>query len=216
LNGFFKWAGSVACLVAVAVTLGGHWLALQSLAWAGMIVDFARHESLVVAVSKTLDGNHPCSLCVTIERGRLDEQQRNKSAAPEVQPGRDPDLSLESRRAPLAPPASTTVPAVPFVARLETQFADSPPTPPPRMVSNASPQARIPSRMPRPAGRLVPLPALVRADLDPRSDSTAAAPLTEQGSRRFLSPASTGSEPLAQSGQSSPARAEAARDIGRG
>jgi hypothetical protein len=63
-------------LIAAVQILGGHWAVLQTVAWTGMLVDFARRESLPVAVAKTFDGAHPCSLCHTVAEGRQQEQQQ--------------------------------------------------------------------------------------------------------------------------------------------
>ena len=131
MNRLFRLTGSAACLVAVLVTLGGHWLALQSFAWARMLADFSRQDGLIVALSKTFDGKHPCALCLSIQRERQQEQ-RERPNAPGVKPDRDPDLFCEVRRTPLPLPPSVPTEAVPFVPRFHSDFIDSPPTPPPR------------------------------------------------------------------------------------
>ena len=58
--------------------LGGHWLALQSVAWVGMIAKYARGEALVVAIEKTFDGAHPCGLCKVVKSGREQEQKEQE------------------------------------------------------------------------------------------------------------------------------------------
>lgn len=63
-------------LLAAVQLLGGHWIALQSVAWAGMLADNLRAGSLAAAVEKTFDGDHPCSLCEVVEKGRASEQER--------------------------------------------------------------------------------------------------------------------------------------------
>ena len=50
---------------------GGHWMLLQSVAWAGMIVEYSRHAPLQTALEETFDGKHPCPMCRMIESGRL-------------------------------------------------------------------------------------------------------------------------------------------------
>ena len=52
------------------------WLVLQSVAWGGMIADYARTAKLTVAVEKTFDGQHPCGLCKKIEKSRGSEEKR--------------------------------------------------------------------------------------------------------------------------------------------
>lgn len=60
-------------LVAAVQLLGGHWLVLQSVAWAGMLVSFAQTETVVVALEKTFDGEHPCDLCQAVQKGQNEE-----------------------------------------------------------------------------------------------------------------------------------------------
>jgi hypothetical protein len=57
--------------------IGGHWLAIQSVAWVGMIANYARGENLVVAIERTFDGQHPCSLCKVVKIGREQEQKQH-------------------------------------------------------------------------------------------------------------------------------------------
>ena len=61
-------------LVALLQICGGHWLALQSLAWTEMLVAYSRDAQLTEAVAKTFDGQHPCGLCRTIEQGKKSER----------------------------------------------------------------------------------------------------------------------------------------------
>ena len=61
-------------LVAMLQICGGHWLALQSLAWTEMLVAYSRDAQLTEAVAKTFDGQHPCALCRTIEQGKKSER----------------------------------------------------------------------------------------------------------------------------------------------
>jgi hypothetical protein len=61
---------AVLCL---SLTLGLHWAVLQSVAWAGMIVEFSRADGLAVAISKTFDGRHGCQICRIVEKGRETE-----------------------------------------------------------------------------------------------------------------------------------------------
>ena len=122
--------GSAVCLVAVLATLGGHWLALQSFAWARMIRDYSEQASLGVAISKTFDGRHPCGLCLKIREGRQQESQEQK--LPWLARDKSPDLFWDGRRVtvPLPPTAAAAAPSCrePLCA----EFIDSPPTPPPR------------------------------------------------------------------------------------
>ena len=62
-------------LIAAMQILGGHWAALQSVAWVTMVIDYSKQSSLGVALEKTFDGAHPCSLCNTVSKGRSDERR---------------------------------------------------------------------------------------------------------------------------------------------
>jgi hypothetical protein len=62
-------------LLVLFAASGGHWMALQSLAWTRMLVSYSRQGDLVSAVTKTFDGKHPCSLCKQVERAKSQEPQ---------------------------------------------------------------------------------------------------------------------------------------------
>lgn len=60
-------------VVMLSLTLGFHWALLQSVAWAGMIVQFSGRTSLQQAVAKTFDGQHPCPICKLVQSGKKSE-----------------------------------------------------------------------------------------------------------------------------------------------
>lgn len=66
-------------LVAALQLIGGHWVMLQTTAWVGMVVDFSKGASVSEAVSKTLDGQHPCKLCHVVKKGQSEEKKRELS-----------------------------------------------------------------------------------------------------------------------------------------
>jgi hypothetical protein len=70
-----KSAGRIAAAAAVCCAFGLQWLGLQSAAWTTMFLHNASHTSLIAAVSKTLDGSHPCSLCHLVRHGQKSERQ---------------------------------------------------------------------------------------------------------------------------------------------
>lgn len=73
MRGIGVWAMAVA-LFFIA---GGHWGALQTAAWAGMLWNYSQQEgSLLTGAKKTFDGEHPCSLCDSIGKAK----GREKSA----------------------------------------------------------------------------------------------------------------------------------------
>ena len=71
-----KRIGRIIVLFAAVQILGGHWAALQSVAWIGMLAEYARGENLISAIEKTFDGAHPCGLCKVVKTGRDEEQKQ--------------------------------------------------------------------------------------------------------------------------------------------
>jgi hypothetical protein len=61
--------------VALFFVAGGHWGALQTVAWAGMLWNYTQAEgSLLTGVQKTFDGEHPCGLCDSIKTAQGKER----------------------------------------------------------------------------------------------------------------------------------------------
>jgi hypothetical protein len=68
-------AGSLLAALALFVVAGGHWVVLQSVAWAGMLMSYSRTAPMSVAVAETFDGAHPCPLCKAVTAGRKSERR---------------------------------------------------------------------------------------------------------------------------------------------
>jgi hypothetical protein len=68
-------------VIAAVQLLGGHWLALQSVAWMGMVISYAKEESLVGALEKTFSGENPCQLCHAVKEGQSEEKKQEISKA---------------------------------------------------------------------------------------------------------------------------------------
>jgi hypothetical protein len=121
------FANSLA-LCAALMLIGGHWAALQLVAWTGMLWTYSSTGSLVTAVEKTFDGQHPCDLCKTISKGRSEEERAPAQALVQVAKI-DAVLAVEFV---ISEPGFATVFWLPVegsgVLRLE-----SPPVPPPRL-----------------------------------------------------------------------------------
>lgn len=115
------------CLVvfALVISTGGHWFALQSVAWVTMAVTFAQTDPLYVALKKTFDGQHACRICQTVDEGRKSEQ---KQATLKVETKFEFFFDREAVRLP-EPPASFHHSG--FVGSY-LSLIDSPPVPPPR------------------------------------------------------------------------------------
>ena len=111
-------------LIAAVQILGGHWAVLQSVAWAKMLVEYAQQDPLRVAIVKTFDGEHPCSICHTVSDGRKKEEKREAT------------ITVAKIDAVLAP--AVDLPRVEvagssysLVRISAVTRADAPPTPPP-------------------------------------------------------------------------------------
>lgn len=123
LRAWIQWV-TVALLI---LSLGLHWAVLQTAAWAGMAVAYSAQVGLRRGLAMTFDGQHPCPLCKTIERGRAEEQEhRDLSLKPGSKLDPVPLWTAESfifwrPQAPL-PPLCIRLP----------DLADPPPKPPPR------------------------------------------------------------------------------------
>ncbi len=112
-------------VLAVACSIGLHWVILQSVAWTSMLADNLRHNSLAQAVTHTFDGQHPCCLCKAIAAGKKSEKKSEFTPffkALEFPPAAE-DFTL------IIPARFALPSAVDFFAR--TLF-EPPPTPPPR------------------------------------------------------------------------------------
>ena len=114
------------CLVlALACSIGFHWVFLQSLAWTSMLADNLRHDSLAKAVTHTFDGQHPCQLCKAIADGKKSEKKSEWTSCFKTLefPPATEDFALIA-------PAHFALPCrSDFFART---LSEAPPTPPPR------------------------------------------------------------------------------------
>jgi hypothetical protein len=112
--------------LALMVSIGGHWAALQSVAWVGMIIDYSHGSCLTVAIDKTFDGKHPCCLCRAIAAGKKSERKQEASLQKD-------DLKFASAKQSFVLVAPSHFE---LVSLLENPPADSlaqePPFPPPR------------------------------------------------------------------------------------
>ncbi len=117
----------MALVVLLMSSIGLHWAFLQSVAWAGMIVSYTQEtSSFTTALERTLDGKHPCKICVVVDHGKKADKESDK--LPSMQ-----KLELFSE------PASPFVPTLrlasdprPLVRLSEPARSSPPPLPPPR------------------------------------------------------------------------------------
>ena len=68
-------------VLALTISLGGHWAMLQSVAWVGMLISYSQESPFTVAISKTFDGKNPCGLCKEIQQRRAEEGKQHQDSA---------------------------------------------------------------------------------------------------------------------------------------
>jgi hypothetical protein len=114
-----------AVVLALACSIGLHWAFFQSLAWAGMVINYAQGVTFTEAIEKTFDGKHPCALCKQIARTKQCEKKSD------TKPNRKGfEFSYASANFIFGAPDHYWKIRAP--EKLATTFAPPPPVPPPR------------------------------------------------------------------------------------
>ena len=124
----FARCGKLLVDVALVLSTGAHWAALQTVAWTTMLANNLRTQSVSEAVSETLDGRHLCPLCRAIAAAKKSEKKSEAVS---------PTLKMEF------PPAAKDFALIspePISAFLLAEFSAAasfpkPPVPPPRSFS---------------------------------------------------------------------------------
>ena len=81
----FRQAGRVATIGALCCAIGLQWVALQSVAWTSMLINYSKRGPLCQAIAQTFDGSHPCSLCHVVAGGKASEKKKDvQSPAPRI------------------------------------------------------------------------------------------------------------------------------------
>jgi hypothetical protein len=121
----FARFGKILIVLALVLSTGLHWAALQTVAWTTMLAANMTTSSLSEAVSDTFDGDHPCPLCKAITVGKKSEKQSDQTP-----------LKLKLEFPPVAEKFVLIAPKAfePFTAETLTAdfFSSQPPLPPPR------------------------------------------------------------------------------------
>jgi hypothetical protein len=112
-------------IFALCCAIGLHWIALQSLAWTTMIIDYSKRAPLSQAIAQTFDGAHPCSLCHAVDAGKNLEKKSDLQAPPQKL-----DMICASSTARLIQPFVRFEYAVGDLS--SASIRRSPPVPPPR------------------------------------------------------------------------------------
>jgi len=112
-------------VAALCLTLGLHWTALQSAAWAGMVVKHCRSGTFAEALVKTFDGKHPCALCKVVRASKGAEKKADVST-----PAAKLDFHFQTVLLKIHPPAAATLSG--GQSGSLSSRGETPPTPPPR------------------------------------------------------------------------------------
>lgn len=122
----FRRLMKLVVVVTLTLSLGAHWMLLQSVAWVGMVVNYSHDATLTEALSKTFDGQHPCKLCKFVQQGKATEKKQDTR-----KPTKELGKFLPAGRAfTLCPPElQPVIFSAPNYAGLRVE---SPPTPPPK------------------------------------------------------------------------------------
>lgn len=71
----FTRSGKFLVVLALVLTTGAHWAALQTVAWTTMLAANLTTSSVAEAVSDAFDGEHPCPLCKALAAGKKSAQR---------------------------------------------------------------------------------------------------------------------------------------------
>ena len=61
----------------LSLVMGLHWTLIQSVAFVGMAVRYSQNDPLPTALSKTFNGQNPCSICILVKDGRAAESKND-------------------------------------------------------------------------------------------------------------------------------------------
>ncbi len=122
---FVRW-GKIFVIAALVIMTGGHWMALQTLAWTTMLVKNLQTQSVSQAVSQTFDGEHPCCLCKAIKAGK-NAEKKSETVAPVLKM----EFTPVAEKIILYPPANFD--CLPLENSFATAFTSPPLLPPPRV-----------------------------------------------------------------------------------
>ena len=112
-------------VLALTMSLGLHWMVLQSVAWMGMMVSYSHTDSLPEAFVKTFDGRHPCQICKVVQDGKKAEKKQDT-----VKSSKKLDFLMATVEWPLPSPSSRE--RIPDPTILSLVYNEQPPVPPPR------------------------------------------------------------------------------------
>jgi hypothetical protein len=119
------YAGRVLTIFALCCAIGLHWVAIQSIGWTTMLIEYSKRVPLRQAIAQTFDGSHPCALCHVVTTGKKSEKKSEfQIPTPKI------DLICLARVLRVVPPfVGFEYGAIDYSFSI---IGDSPPVPPPR------------------------------------------------------------------------------------
>lgn len=63
----WTWLKRVGVVYLVVALVGGEWWVVQTVAWSRMVVAYTASYGVREGVTRTFDGDHPCSLCLAVD-----------------------------------------------------------------------------------------------------------------------------------------------------
>jgi hypothetical protein len=124
-----RCTGRIVTIFSLCCAIGLQWIALQSVAWTTMLVDYSKRVPLRQAIAQTLDGSHPCSLCHAVSTAKHSQKKSDVQAT-----GGKIDLICSVYTFYLLPPLVLL--RYPFNDFSFSDNRDSPLIPPPRALSS--------------------------------------------------------------------------------
>ena len=122
-------------VASLMVSIGMHWVVLQSAAWVSMAVSYSVEKgSITEGLSDTFDGAHPCPLCHMVSEGTKEQTPSQDGKAP-LKLDKELKLTLSLVTVPRFVFAS--VPAHDWIMTSDsgTTRTQQPVAPPPRVVA---------------------------------------------------------------------------------
>jgi len=118
-------AGLLLMCMAFVSLAGGHWLVLQTVAWAQMLRDYSKSAPIAEAIERTFSGDYPCTMCIKI----TEEQQKEEKAPATVKLDKKAELFLLSARDLLGKPESKDFSYLPSGEIAVAERSEAPPVP---------------------------------------------------------------------------------------
>lgn len=99
----------VLLVATLCLSVGVQWVVIQGVAWTTMLISFSQNGTLIEAVEKTFDGDHPCPLCCAVKEGKAKENQQEQEET--LVKKMDAVLASICRVVPPAPTTTTHAPS---------------------------------------------------------------------------------------------------------